>query len=54
MYNVIIHSPADNRELSQRVASVYAEAITCYIKNLRCPKEQKYKLLQILQEEVAK
>ena len=45
---VIVHYPTTEegkRELAERVAGVHADMVSQYIKRLRCPSEQKEKLL---------
>ncbi|WP_156136360.1 hypothetical protein [Candidatus Soleaferrea massiliensis] len=51
--NIIVHYPTTEQalaELQKRVAMVHAEAVGSYIEKLTCPKEQKIKLIEAVQE----
>jgi len=51
--NIVLHSPADMAELKKRTASVHAEAVAGYISRLNCPKEQKLRLIEAVQNKAA-
>lgn len=51
--NIIVHYPTSEQafaEMQKRVAMVHAEAVGSYIEKLTCPKEQKIKLIEAVQE----
>ncbi len=48
---IMVHYPTSEnglKELKKNVAKIHAEAVSSYISNLPCPKEQKLELLDSL------
>ena len=51
--NVIVHYPKNPENiiaLQKKAAAVHADAVLRYVQKLNCPKEQKLKLINALQD----